>query len=105
MKEELSPYVMRARASVAAVPQIGDAVLAGKGLISAVVPFSGRMGALIRALSASRRRPTSAGKPLWYATELPIRKRSSRIWGCRIVCASRACVVMDKDRGLRVMPA
>ncbi len=52
MKEELGPYVMRARASVAAVPQIGDDVLAGNGLISTVVPFSGRMGALIRALSS-----------------------------------------------------
>jgi O-antigen biosynthesis protein len=52
MKEELAPYVMRARASIAAVPQIGDDVLAGKGLISAVIPFGGRMGPLIRALSS-----------------------------------------------------
>ncbi|MEO9170189.1 MAG: glycosyltransferase [Candidatus Baltobacteraceae bacterium] len=47
---ELQPLIDTARASIAAVPAIGDAVLRGEGVISVVMPFSGRIGPFQRSL-------------------------------------------------------
>ncbi len=52
MQNELQPYVDRARRSVAQVPLVSTEVTEGRGLISVVVPFSGRVPALQRALSS-----------------------------------------------------
>jgi glycosyltransferase involved in cell wall biosynthesis len=50
LRSELEPFAERAKASIAALPDIGNAVLRGEGLIGVVVPFSGRMNCLHRAL-------------------------------------------------------
>lgn len=52
MLSDLQPYVDRARASIAKVPDIGQDVLDGNGLISVIIPFNGRVGPLQRALES-----------------------------------------------------
>jgi glycosyltransferase involved in cell wall biosynthesis len=51
-RAELEPYANRAMASIKTVPSIGPSVLRGEGLISVVIPFSGRIGPLQRALES-----------------------------------------------------
>jgi glycosyltransferase involved in cell wall biosynthesis len=51
-KPELEPLIRRAIASIATVPAVGADVLRGEGLISVVVPFSGRLAPLERALAS-----------------------------------------------------
>lgn len=52
MRPELEPLVKRAIASISAVPSISARTLGGEGLISVVLPYSGRMGPLQRALAS-----------------------------------------------------
>jgi glycosyltransferase involved in cell wall biosynthesis len=51
-KPELEPLVLAAVQSIGTVPAIGEDVLRGQGLISVVVPFTGRLGPLGRALAS-----------------------------------------------------
>ncbi|MGC2128765.1 MAG: glycosyltransferase [Candidatus Aquilonibacter sp.] len=50
LRSELDPYVERAKASIAELPDIGNAVLRGEGMIGVAMAFSGRMNCLHRAL-------------------------------------------------------
>lgn len=49
---ELQPHIDKARASIADVPAVGDSVLDGRGCISVIVPFRGRIGPFQRALES-----------------------------------------------------
>jgi O-antigen biosynthesis protein len=51
-RSELEPYVARALASIDTVPAVGPAVLRGQGLVSVILPFTGRVGPLQRALES-----------------------------------------------------
>lgn len=52
LRSELEPYVLRALASIDTVPAVGEDTLRGEGLISVIVPYAGRLGALQRALAS-----------------------------------------------------
>jgi O-antigen biosynthesis protein len=52
MEPALEPLVKNAVASIATVPAISSSTLRGQGLISVVVPYTGRIGPLQRALTS-----------------------------------------------------